>query len=106
MRPIHRIALALALAGPLSVPAFAVEPEAPNALVTRAEAVRIAVHAADEPLPAEPALTGMEPAFAGSHASSEHGLDHRDAFRPLAVVIGGASEQVQADRLGPFGVRV
>jgi murein L,D-transpeptidase YcbB/YkuD len=43
MRPIHRIALALALAGPLSVPAFAVEPEAPNALVTRAEAVRIAV---------------------------------------------------------------
>ena len=43
MRPIHRIALVLALAGPLSVPAFAVEPEAPNALVTRSEAVRMAV---------------------------------------------------------------
>jgi murein L,D-transpeptidase YcbB/YkuD len=43
MRPIHRIALALALAGPLSVPAVAVEPEAPSALVTRAEAIRIAV---------------------------------------------------------------
>ena len=43
MRPVHRIALALLLAGPLSVPAFAVEPEAPNALVTRSEAVRIAV---------------------------------------------------------------
>ncbi len=43
MRPIHRIALVLALAGPLSVPAFAVEPDAPAALVTGAEAIRIAV---------------------------------------------------------------
>ena len=43
MRPVYRIALALLLAGPLSAPAFAVEPEAPSALVTRAEAIRIAV---------------------------------------------------------------
>ena len=43
MRPVHCIALALLLAGPLSVPAFAVEPEAPNTLVTRSEAIRIAV---------------------------------------------------------------
>ncbi len=43
MRPICRIALALFLAAPLSVPAFAVEPEAPQALITRSEAIRIAI---------------------------------------------------------------
>ena len=43
MRPICRIALALFLAAPLSVPALAVEPEAPQALITRSEAIRIAI---------------------------------------------------------------
>jgi len=43
MRPIHGIALTLILAAPLSAPAFAVEPEAPQALISRTEAIRIAV---------------------------------------------------------------
>ena len=43
MRPICRIALALFLAAPLSVPALAAEPEAPQALITRSEAIRIAI---------------------------------------------------------------
>lgn len=43
MRPIYGIALTLLLAAPASVPAYAVEPEAPNALVSRDEAIRIAV---------------------------------------------------------------
>ncbi|HUU66702.1 MAG TPA: L,D-transpeptidase family protein [Methyloceanibacter sp.] len=43
MRPIYGIALTLFLAAPLSAPAFAAEPDAPGALVTRAEAIRMAV---------------------------------------------------------------
>jgi L,D-transpeptidase YcbB len=43
MRPISCIALTLLLAAPWSVPARAVEPDAPRALITRTEAVRIAV---------------------------------------------------------------
>jgi murein L,D-transpeptidase YcbB/YkuD len=43
MRPIYGIALTLLLAAPLSVPAFAAEPDAPEALITRGEAIRIAV---------------------------------------------------------------
>jgi L,D-transpeptidase YcbB len=43
MRPIFRIAFALLLAAPLSVPAVAAEPDAPNALVTTADAIRLAV---------------------------------------------------------------
>jgi L,D-transpeptidase YcbB len=43
MRPICRIALALFLAAPLSVPALAAEPDAPQALLSRTEAIRIAV---------------------------------------------------------------
>jgi L,D-transpeptidase YcbB len=43
MRPIYRIALAVFLAAPVSVPALAVEPEAPQALITRTEAIRIAI---------------------------------------------------------------
>ena len=43
MRPIHSLALTLLLAVPLSAPAHAAEPDAPGALITRAEAVRIAV---------------------------------------------------------------
>jgi murein L,D-transpeptidase YcbB/YkuD len=43
MRPVHRIAFALLLAAPMSVPAFAVEPDAPQALITRTEAIRLAV---------------------------------------------------------------
>jgi len=48
MRPIYGIALTLVLAAPvlaapLSAPAFAVEPEAPQALISKTEAIRIAV---------------------------------------------------------------
>ena len=43
MRPIYRIALTLALVAPLSGPALAVEPDAPGALITPSEAIRIAV---------------------------------------------------------------
>ncbi len=43
MRPIHSFALVLFLAAPLSAPAFAAEPDAPQALITRAEAIRMAV---------------------------------------------------------------
>ncbi len=43
MRPISCIALTLLLAAPWSVPARAVEPDAPQALITRTEAIRIAV---------------------------------------------------------------
>ncbi len=43
MRPIYRVALTLLLAAPLSAPAFAAEPDAPQALIGRPEAIRIAV---------------------------------------------------------------
>ncbi|MGH6865767.1 MAG: L,D-transpeptidase family protein [Methyloceanibacter sp.] len=43
MGPIFRIALTLLLAATLSTPAFAAEPDAPDALITRVEAIRIAV---------------------------------------------------------------
>ncbi len=43
MRPIYGIALTLFLAAPLGAPAFAAEPDAPATLVSRTEAVRIAV---------------------------------------------------------------
>jgi L,D-transpeptidase YcbB len=43
MRPIYTVALTLLLAAPLSAAAFAAEPDAPNALITRAEAIRMAV---------------------------------------------------------------
>lgn len=43
MRLIHGIALTLLLAAPLGAPAYAVEPEAPEALISRTEAIRIAV---------------------------------------------------------------
>jgi len=43
MRPICRIAFALLLATPLSIPAYAAEPDAPSALIGRSEAVRIAI---------------------------------------------------------------
>jgi len=43
MRPIYRIALALFLGVPLSLPALAAEPDAPQALISRTEAIRIAV---------------------------------------------------------------
>jgi murein L,D-transpeptidase YcbB/YkuD len=43
VRPIDGIALTLLLAAPVSVPALAAEPDAPQALVTGAEAIRIAV---------------------------------------------------------------
>ena len=43
MRPIYSLALTLFLAAPLSAPAFAAEPDAPGALVTKAEAIRMAV---------------------------------------------------------------
>jgi murein L,D-transpeptidase YcbB/YkuD len=42
-RAISYIALTLTVAAPLSLPALAVEPNAPQALITRAEAIRIAV---------------------------------------------------------------
>ena len=45
MRAIFRIALALLLAASARLPALAVEPDAPQALITRAEAIRIAVQA-------------------------------------------------------------
>lgn len=43
MRAIYRIALALFLAAPLSTTALAAEPEAPPSLITRTEAIRIAI---------------------------------------------------------------
>jgi L,D-transpeptidase YcbB len=43
MRPIYGIALTLLLAAPVSAPAFAVEPEAPQTLISGTEAIRIAV---------------------------------------------------------------
>ena len=43
MRPIYIVAVTLFLAARPSAPAFAAEPDAPNALVTRTEAIRMAV---------------------------------------------------------------
>src|SRR3989337_4114532 len=43
MRPICRVALTLLLAAPLTAPALAAEPDAPQALLPRTEAIRIAV---------------------------------------------------------------
>jgi murein L,D-transpeptidase YcbB/YkuD len=43
MRPIYRVAFTLALIAPLSGPALAVEPDAPGALITPSEAIRLAV---------------------------------------------------------------
>jgi L,D-transpeptidase YcbB len=43
MRPIYGIALTLLLAAPVSAPAFAVEPQAPQTLISGTEAIRIAV---------------------------------------------------------------
>src|SRR4030081_696825 len=43
MRPICRVALTLLLVAPLAAPAFAAEPDAPDALIGRPEAIRIAV---------------------------------------------------------------
>src|SRR5665811_2230436 len=43
MRPIYGIALTLCLAAPLSAPVSAAEPEAPETLIARDEAIRIAV---------------------------------------------------------------
>ncbi len=43
MQSIVRIALTLALVAPFGAPAFAAEPDAPSALITPAEAIRIAV---------------------------------------------------------------
>jgi murein L,D-transpeptidase YcbB/YkuD len=43
MRPVYRIALTLLLAVPLSLPAIAAEPEAPEALIAGTEAIRLAV---------------------------------------------------------------
>ena len=43
MRAISRIALTLLLTAPASLPALAVEPDAPQALITPSEAIRIAV---------------------------------------------------------------
>jgi murein L,D-transpeptidase YcbB/YkuD len=43
MRPISRIAFALAVAAPLALPVHAAEPDSPNALIGRAEAVRAAI---------------------------------------------------------------
>jgi murein L,D-transpeptidase YcbB/YkuD len=46
MRPISCIAFALFLAAPLALPAFAAEPESPDALIGRTEAVRAAIQEA------------------------------------------------------------
>src|SRR3954447_1821368 len=43
MRPIYCVAFTLALIAPLSGPALAVEPDAPGALITPSEAIRLAV---------------------------------------------------------------
>jgi murein L,D-transpeptidase YcbB/YkuD len=43
MRPICRIAFALLLSAPLALPALAAEPESPDALIGRTEAVRAAI---------------------------------------------------------------
>ena len=43
MRPIYRVALTLLLAAPLGGPASAAEPDAPQALITRTESIRIAI---------------------------------------------------------------
>ncbi|ODR96680.1 hypothetical protein AUC69_13825 [Methyloceanibacter superfactus] len=43
MRPIHSFALTLLLATSFSAPAYAAEPDAPGALITRPEAIRMAV---------------------------------------------------------------
>jgi murein L,D-transpeptidase YcbB/YkuD len=43
MRPIHSMALTLMLAAPVSAPAFAVEPDAPAKLVSKIDAIRLAV---------------------------------------------------------------
>jgi len=43
MRPICRVALTVLLAAPLSLPALAAEPDAPQALITQIEAIRLAV---------------------------------------------------------------
>ena len=43
MRPVFCIAFALLLAAPAAVPAYAAEPDAPDALIGRTEAIRIAI---------------------------------------------------------------
>lgn len=43
MRQIHRVALTLFLVMPCGAPVFAVEPDAPQALITRADGIRMAV---------------------------------------------------------------
>jgi murein L,D-transpeptidase YcbB/YkuD len=43
MRPVRRIALSLLVAASLALPAMAAEPDAPQALITRTEAIRLAV---------------------------------------------------------------
>ena len=43
MRPVYRLALALLFVAPLTAQALAAEPDAPQALITRTEAIRIAV---------------------------------------------------------------
>jgi len=43
MRPIYRIALTFLLAAPLGVPALAAEPDAPQKLISRTEAIGIAI---------------------------------------------------------------
>ena len=43
MRPVRRIALNLLVAAPLALPAMAAEPDAPQALITRTEAIRLAI---------------------------------------------------------------
>ena len=43
MRPICRIAFALFLSAPLALPALAAEPESPDALIGRTEAIRAAI---------------------------------------------------------------
>lgn len=43
MRQVHGIALTLCLVAPLSAPAFAVEPDAPQTLITRSDGIRMAV---------------------------------------------------------------
>ena len=43
MRPVFCIAFALFLAAPVSLPAYAAEPDAPDALIGRSEAIRIAI---------------------------------------------------------------
>jgi len=65
MRPIYGIALTLFLAAPLGAPVFAAEPDAPSALISRTEAVRMAVQ------------TQLSGKFA---ATTEHKKDEKGAL--------------------------